>query len=222
MAVGAFAAATPTTSSVTTSVTSLFLPGFDQQTLVASVITAAPSATQYVVNCAAAAPSDCGVGKGMTLLEGPFTFSFNVGDTGSTMSEACVISSDVASCTYSIGGSEADGGPTTGSQTNTGIKQMYLPVTITAGAQKLAGVTPISMFPSTATPTPTPTSTSTSTATADGASVTVDSVGAASSSDKKSAAVRTRWSLGAVGVGVGVAAIVGHGVSVLGGLMVNV
>lgn len=48
----------------TASVTSVFLPGFDQQSLVASVITAAPSATTYVLQCGSENALDCGVGQG--------------------------------------------------------------------------------------------------------------------------------------------------------------
>ncbi|KAF7530825.1 hypothetical protein G7054_g9471 [Neopestalotiopsis clavispora] len=135
--INAALAATSTTSA-TVSVTSIFLPGFDQQGLVASVITAAPTATAYFVQCNPDAVVDCGLGSGMTLTEGPSTFEVSINSTDMTISEACQFSSDTASCTYSTPGGEP------ASESATGIQAMYLNVTITAGFEALASASSIS------------------------------------------------------------------------------
>ncbi|KAH8681365.1 hypothetical protein BX600DRAFT_446379 [Xylariales sp. PMI_506] len=120
------------TSTQTSSVTSIFLPGFDQSSLVASVITAAPSATTYFVQCGGLANSlNCELGSGVTVVEGPSTFDISVNNSDITVSEACVMSSDTASCTYTMG-------DTSGQESAAGLASMYLNVTITAGFDALA------------------------------------------------------------------------------------
>lgn len=64
--------AATTTPTATASRTSIFLPGFDQQSLVASVITASPSATTYFVQCGSEDQLDCGVGNGELGFSVPY------------------------------------------------------------------------------------------------------------------------------------------------------
>ncbi|ETS83293.1 hypothetical protein PFICI_05169 [Pestalotiopsis fici W106-1] len=132
------ALAATSTISATASVTSIFLPGFDQQGLVASVITAAPTATAYFVQCNPNAVVDCGLGGGVTLTEGPSTFEVSINSTDMTISEACQFSSNTASCTYSTPGGEP------AAESATGLQAMYLNVTITAGFEALASASSIS------------------------------------------------------------------------------
>lgn len=66
------------------STVSLFLPGFDNQTLVASVIGSDATATTYAVVCASGIPDDdeddedCGLGGGLVLTQGPSTFAYTM------------------------------------------------------------------------------------------------------------------------------------------------
>jgi hypothetical protein len=60
----------------------LHLPNVDPQTILASIITAGPSSTSYFLACPTAAPdfdeNDCGLGTGITMVEGPKTFDYTV------------------------------------------------------------------------------------------------------------------------------------------------
>ncbi|KAI1853218.1 hypothetical protein JX266_001924 [Neoarthrinium moseri] len=120
-------AATPTTS-----VTSIFLPGFDTQSLVASVITAAPTATEYFLQCDSGNLMECGVGTGMTVTEGPSTFGLEFNGTDIAISEACALSGDNAVCTFSTPGGNVS------TESGSGVKSMFLEVTITAGFAALS------------------------------------------------------------------------------------
>ncbi|KAH6659686.1 hypothetical protein BKA67DRAFT_529828 [Truncatella angustata] len=131
------ASRTMTTTAASASVTSLFFPGFVQTGLVASVITAAPAATTYLVQCSSEYEFDCELGEGVILTEGPSTFEVNVNSTDMTISEACAMTSGTASCTFSIAGS------TSGTESASGLKSMYLNVTITAGFEALASASSI-------------------------------------------------------------------------------
>lgn len=67
----------------TTSVTSLFLYGFEGDNIVASVIAAAPTATEYFLTCAVGTDaSDCGLGNGVTFAEGPSTAAYHLTESG--------------------------------------------------------------------------------------------------------------------------------------------
>lgn len=71
-----------------TSVTSLFLYGFEGDNIVASVISAAPQSTQYFVTCAAGTDAvECGFGPGVTFTEGPSTLGLHLTEAG----ELCVL-----------------------------------------------------------------------------------------------------------------------------------
>lgn len=66
-----------------TSVTSLFLYGFEGENIVASVVAAAPAATTYFVGCAPGTDStDCGFGPGLNFVEGPSTLGLHFTEDG--------------------------------------------------------------------------------------------------------------------------------------------
>ncbi|KUL84439.1 hypothetical protein ZTR_08809 [Talaromyces verruculosus] len=96
------------------SVTTLFLPFFDQQPLVASVIDSNAATTTYSVACAPGTDStECGAGTGFTLVEGPKTMSLELVDGDKSVAYAdlnCDLDASVstAACTEIIGGSEAN------------------------------------------------------------------------------------------------------------------
>lgn len=67
----------------TSSVTSLFLYGFEGDNLVASVVAAAPAATTYFVECATGTDAtECGFGPGVTFIEGPSTLGLHFTEDG--------------------------------------------------------------------------------------------------------------------------------------------
>lgn len=67
----------------TTSVTSMFLYGFEGDNIVASVISAAPQSTEYFITCAPGTDSsDCGFGPGVTFTEGPSTLAIHLTESG--------------------------------------------------------------------------------------------------------------------------------------------
>lgn len=67
----------------TTSITSLFLYGFEGDNIVASVLSAAPQATEYFITCAPGTDgSDCGFGPGVTWTEGPSTVAYHLTESG--------------------------------------------------------------------------------------------------------------------------------------------
>lgn len=66
------------TMAQSTSVTSLFLYGAEGDSIVASVIAAAPTATSYFVTCPDGTDgNDCGMGPGMTYVLGPSTYGIH-------------------------------------------------------------------------------------------------------------------------------------------------
>lgn len=66
-----------------TSVTSLFLYGYEGENLVASVVAAAPAATTYFVSCAPGTDAtDCGLGQGVDLVSGPSTLGLHYTEAG--------------------------------------------------------------------------------------------------------------------------------------------
>lgn len=71
------------TAAQSTSVTSMFLYGFEGQNIVASVVSAAPQATTYFIQCAAGTDSsDCGFGMGVNFTLGPSTMELHYTETG--------------------------------------------------------------------------------------------------------------------------------------------
>ncbi|KAK4143361.1 uncharacterized protein C8A04DRAFT_37554 [Dichotomopilus funicola] len=129
-----------------TSVVDILLP-FGEQTLLASVISAAPTATTYLLACPSGADSnDCGVpSEGVEIFYGPSTFGYTLSDTGklSASCNALIIS-----------------GKTTATQLEplTGYTEYIFPITITAGFDKLsagAGAAPTNTPASTTASAPT-------------------------------------------------------------------
>ncbi|KAJ9138135.1 hypothetical protein NKR23_g8778 [Pleurostoma richardsiae] len=128
-----------------TSVVSLLLPGFDSQTILASVISVEATATQYFIACPTDEDaSECGIGPGATLVEGPSTYELHMTETGVfTADVSCAIASDTAVCTSSLNeatldASSIDADATGGVQTVTDLSSYTIPVTITAGLDKLS------------------------------------------------------------------------------------
>jgi hypothetical protein len=136
---GYLAAQSLAQSSSTTTVT-LLLPGLDKQTVLGSVITAGPTATSYLLTCPTDAPDDeCGLGSGFNFLQGPSTLELHatMGDTVNDLS--CVLSGDNASCDQT---SKGPAGQLTAAMNFMNIgKEWPVPVTVTAGVEKLAAVT---------------------------------------------------------------------------------
>ncbi len=68
-------------------VVSLLLPYFDQQTVLGSVIAAGPTATSYFIKCPDAtdqqSAQDCGIGTGLTIVQGPSTLEIHLTDSDS-------------------------------------------------------------------------------------------------------------------------------------------
>ncbi|CAJ2499744.1 Uu.00g025970.m01.CDS01 [Anthostomella pinea] len=127
-----------------TTVMDLFLPGFDNQALVGSVMTANPTMAQYFVACPGGEDaSDCGAGPGVTVTMRPGNYGLDIdGGDAVTMTEQCQIDQGTAICTASIGGTDAnDPGVQTVTSTDIDSSDFFLAVTITAGLEKLAAAT---------------------------------------------------------------------------------
>lgn len=118
---------------------SLFIPGADTQSLVASIVGSDATATTYAFQCADPA-GDCGFPEVVTLTEGPsraaYTFAPQVDDNGTTAFNGyvdCSLASSSAVCAVSAGGTEAND-PGLSTVTFTGTDYTSMPVVITAGA----------------------------------------------------------------------------------------
>jgi len=60
---------------------SLYIPGADNMDLVASIITSDQSSTIYAVQCGKDTDaSDCGIGAGIVLTQGPRTAAYTMSD----------------------------------------------------------------------------------------------------------------------------------------------
>jgi hypothetical protein len=133
-------------ASAQTSVVSLFLLDTDPQALVASVISANPSTTQYVVGCPTGAAADeCGYNPPETVKHAGSVYgaSLTAAEEQFTMSYECTIyttSGTSAVCTTSAGGEQANF-PGVGTTTLVGSDVAFFPVTVTAGADQLASQT---------------------------------------------------------------------------------
>ncbi|KAH0496789.1 hypothetical protein TgHK011_004135 [Trichoderma gracile] len=128
-----------------TTTVKLLLPFADPQPLVASVIAADSSATTYAVGCPPGTDSDdCGFAESQTITQGPstyaFTMAYSADDGAYTEIAHCKLSSavDVASCSASV--SQDDGNGNTMATASVGtvtFLDLQLPVTVTAGLDKL-------------------------------------------------------------------------------------
>ncbi|RYP58081.1 hypothetical protein DL769_009113 [Monosporascus sp. CRB-8-3] len=125
-------------------VSSLFLPGFDSQSLVASIVTAGPRMMEFFVECAPGVDAnDCGAGPRVSVTMQPGTYELGINNPPAfTMSERCVIEQQKAVCTMSALGSEAnDPGVETTTMEDITTADFFMPVTITAGFDVLAAAT---------------------------------------------------------------------------------
>jgi len=142
------------TSQVTTS---LFLPGFDQQTLVASVQGSSGSTTTMVLNCAPGTDdTDCGLSgftDGLTYTVGPSSMAFTMSVAEEVDAVSCIMTGTTfADCTATAVGAAFSSGASF-DPANTGLATTviattltqgditYLPVIITAGAGVVASNT---------------------------------------------------------------------------------
>ncbi|PNY28884.1 Uncharacterized protein TCAP_01194 [Tolypocladium capitatum] len=139
----AAAAAAAAAADGTTTV-SLLLPQSDAQKLVGSVVRVDATVTTFVIGCPPGTPAEsCGVPSSQTVVQGPSTWdmpvSLSAPDTGAyTQDSNCKLdpSRDVASCHISVSNSQMVSEAAT---VVTGYSSMLIPVTITAGVNKLSG-----------------------------------------------------------------------------------
>jgi len=122
--------ATGTSSS---SIVTLHLPDFEDQTILASVITADPTATSYLLACPTDEPDDeCGLGTGIRVLEGASTLEVHMTLDGYTDDVSCSLSGDAADCNRSA---RNTAGITIMDVHYEGISTWAMPVTVTAGLE---------------------------------------------------------------------------------------
>ncbi|KAJ4355464.1 uncharacterized protein N0V89_003480 [Didymosphaeria variabile] len=121
--------------------TTIKLPfiGYDDMTIHASVVSAKPSQTVFALACPTGTDgSECGLFPQQLLTYGPSIYVMDMsepGDEDFSMTQDCSIGVATATCKESASGSEAN---FPGSSTETYEDITRLPVTITAGAEKLA------------------------------------------------------------------------------------
>ncbi|KAK4235282.1 hypothetical protein C8A03DRAFT_17953 [Achaetomium macrosporum] len=176
----------------------ILMPMADPQAIAGSVISAGPTATEYFVACATGTDlEECGLGDGgVTVTYGPSTVAYTMAYTAEetySANVACKLdpSKDEAQCV----GTMVEGKTTTvTSDILTGYSTYILPVTITAGADKLAGGTGPTTADSTAAPTATAATTLSTSA------VPTNSQGSSSSSASAGAASSTSTSTSTGGV----------------------
>ncbi|OIW32210.1 hypothetical protein CONLIGDRAFT_260945 [Coniochaeta ligniaria NRRL 30616] len=139
-----------TSQAESSSIVTLHLPNFDDQTILASVITANPTATSYLLTCPTDEPDDeCGLGSGIRVLEGPSTLEVHMTLGQITDDVTCSLSGDAADCDQSAKGE--DGMLTTGAMHYEGISSWAMPVTVTAGLEALTSTSGSSTTISTST-----------------------------------------------------------------------
>ncbi|KAL4994466.1 hypothetical protein BDV10DRAFT_188993 [Aspergillus recurvatus] len=116
-----------------TTVTSMFIPGFDRLSIVASIAGNDATATTYSMTCPAPYDNEeeCGMGTGLTVIQAgkAMTYMMDEGDAYSYSGE-CTIDGTTAACTGSATGL-GEGLPA--SQTYKTYAK-YMPVTVTAGS----------------------------------------------------------------------------------------
>ncbi|KAH7371400.1 hypothetical protein BKA66DRAFT_572893 [Pyrenochaeta sp. MPI-SDFR-AT-0127] len=122
----------------TTTLTLRFL-GYDEQAIAASVVSANADATTFQLNCVQSA-SACGLFPKHTLVTGPSTYNMDMSDpnTDFTATQDCLIAASSAVCKETAGGSEANF-PGSSTETYEASQIGSLPVTVTAGVEKLSG-----------------------------------------------------------------------------------
>ncbi|UNI21849.1 hypothetical protein JDV02_007801 [Purpureocillium takamizusanense] len=212
-------------SSSTTTVVPVLFPLFDKQDLVGSVVDAEPKLTTFAVACAPGVkPEDCGFPGTFTVLQGPETWSLSFGVSMSLGDSSTVAAQDanckldaakdVATCVATE--SQLDGETTMQTSTSevlTGYKSLMIPVTVTAGLDKLSAPAPgATQTDAQAKPTTGASSTGASTGASASVSATASGSGAAAKSSSASSTTTTNAAGPAVtqnAVLAGVAAVVG-------------
>ncbi|KAL2009990.1 hypothetical protein VTN00DRAFT_5797 [Thermoascus crustaceus] len=164
-----------------TSTISLFLLGFDEQSLVASVAGADATATTYVVQCSDQ-EDECGLPGPVTVQQGPSTLGYSLADKfdDTYMTLGCnMLGTTAVACTESIWGSGANF-PGAATMTFPGDMRALgaVPVVVTAGLP--AATTGASPSANTATATGTAVSSGFATSTAGAASAGASSSATAS------------------------------------------
>lgn len=113
--------------------------GWDATPLVASVVGVSPTATTLALACVEGTDAnDCGLFPKQILVVGPSTYNMDMSDpnTDFTATEDCAIGATTIVCKESAGGSEANF-PGSSTETYEATSLTTLPVTITAGQEKL-------------------------------------------------------------------------------------
>ncbi|KAH7017591.1 hypothetical protein EDB80DRAFT_291225 [Ilyonectria destructans] len=125
---------------------SVFLPMYDVQDLDASIVAADSAKTTFAVSCPKDADSnDCGMTEAQTIVYGPSTFymsyAYSNSEYGSYTQEiACQFEpkKDMATCAVSVEQDvDASTFASTSSTAMSGYLDLLVPVTVTAGANKL-------------------------------------------------------------------------------------
>ncbi|KAJ9357757.1 putative GPI anchored protein [Paecilomyces variotii] len=129
------------------STVTLFLPGFDTQSMVASVVGSDATATTYALGCAPDVDSeDCGVPPGFTIVQGASTMDYVMSIPSEYVSMGCKLEGDVADCSETFSPSPAYSYPNPAETTVSGISSYYQAVVVTtgavAGAAATTGATP--------------------------------------------------------------------------------
>lgn len=133
----AFIAALVGTASAANTTTSLWLVGFDEQTVLGSIIASDATATTYSLACGD--PDNCGIPSPFTFTQGPSTVAYSYVEamaTGitETVELACVVTSSASGvCTANIDAVSITSQATTTSFTDASELGL-MAVTITAGA----------------------------------------------------------------------------------------
>ncbi|KAK3294023.1 uncharacterized protein B0H64DRAFT_374862 [Chaetomium fimeti] len=120
-------------------VVNILFPFADQQDNGASVISAAPTATKYFVTCPpGTSDEDCGLADGVEVLYGPSTMAYVMSYSGIfTASADCQLnpSKDEATCSGKL---ISDEGTSIIAEVMSGYSTYIMPVTVTAGLEKLS------------------------------------------------------------------------------------
>ncbi|KAL2196845.1 hypothetical protein P885DRAFT_77967 [Corynascus similis CBS 632.67] len=124
-------------------VVDVLLLAFDSQTIDASVVAAAPTATTYALNCHAANDVDCGLPDDprIQIVYGPSTlaYSFSIGPVDATLGCDIDRPKDKAVCIATITSDEGASATTsTETETLTKLAESMMQITVTAGLDKLA------------------------------------------------------------------------------------
>ncbi|KAE8345644.1 hypothetical protein BDV24DRAFT_125413 [Aspergillus arachidicola] len=129
--------------SASSSVTSMFLLGFDPQSLEASIVGNDATATTYSINCAPSPTAsasddddyDCGVGPGLTLTDASPTTIMEMNDKPNfSYTVNCSVAGTASAVCTAIGDGPEANFPGTVISTIQQSEMSFLPVTITAGS----------------------------------------------------------------------------------------